>query len=378
MTAASRRRAFRLGLVFASTLAAVIAGPSAHASTPTVINGTPNPPLAGVAVYYETADSACTGSLLQPNVIVTAAHCLVDDHGNQTTQAADLTFWAPGVNVATSNPTSIKAVQIILNPAFANKDDQTGLDIAYFVLDGPLGTPIITRVATQSEVVALAARQATLSQVGYGLTGPRNDPSSQTSDVPVGMSAAIDSDYAGGSGSLEMKTNGVTGTCAGDSGSPWLYQANGETLLISVLSSGDNPPCEPAADSGTHDYTAVVAGQGSLLAQAQGATGLAPAPTPVTCLKAKGAKPSCAEGTTWTYDFCWTAPRWQLEQFTGKVWQRVSAGKGAKYASCGRKNPYRVLVTGDAAEGSSKYRIMIPRQAGVGRPTYDPFTVTSA
>ncbi len=383
MRTPTRRLTGRLLAALAAAAAVASTGllvsPAAQAAQPGVINGTPNPPLAGMAVYYETADSSCTGSLLLPNLVVTAAHCLVDDAGNLVTQPSDLTFWAPGVNVAQNDPAAAKATSIIVNPGFHNRDNQTGIDVAFFVLDQPLGTPVITRVATQSEVVALLAAKAVLSQVGYGLTVPRADPNGVVSDIPIGMSASMDGDYAGGIGEVLMATNGVTGTCAGDSGSPWVYQGNGQVLLVSVLSSGDNPPCEPAGeDSGTHDYTAVVSGQGDLLAQAQQAAGQAPAKTQTTCLKAKGSKPTCAEGTTWTYDFCWDASRYRVEQQAGGSWKPIASGKAKKYAPCGKRTPYRIVTSGTATPGSSSFRLVIPRQPGIGRVTYDPFTVTSS
>ena len=359
------------------SLAAMIA-PAAQASAPAVINGTPNPPLAIAAVYFQSANSSCTGSLLQPNLIVTAAHCFVDSAGNASATPGDLEIFLPGVNTDESQPSSVHATQIIYNPVYRNQDGQEGIDVAYIVLDGALATPRITRVATQSEVVALAARDAVLSQVGYGQTVPRAVTDAYPSPFPIGMSASIDSDYAGGAKEVAIVTNGTPGTCAGDSGSPWMVEVGGELLLVGVLSSGDNPPCEPAADSGTHDYVAVVAGQGDLLAQARAAAGVPAEPTYTTCLRMKGAKPDCAEGRTWTYDFCWDAPRYRMEKFTGSGWQTVTTGTAKKFSQCGRKTPYRVTVSSTVDTTATKYRLVIPKQRGVGRVTYDPFTVTSS
>lgn len=367
------------------SLTAVISGiallslaPTAEATQPNVINGTPNPPLASAAVYFETDDSSCTGTLLLPNLIVTAAHCFLDEAGNLNTAASDVVVWEPGVNTDTTSQSPIQATQILYNPAYRNQEDQEGLDLAFIVLNGALGTPRVTRVATQSEVVALANRDAVVSQVGYGQTVPRADANALPSSFPIGMSAGIDSDYSGGAKFLSIGTNGVTGTCAGDSGSPWMAEVNGQLLLVGVTSSGDNPPCEPASDGGSHDYLAVVSGQGDLLAQAQRAAGATPAATATTCLKAPGFKPECASGTAWTYDFCWDVPRYRLEKLTGSTWQSVTSGTGKRYKQCGRKSPYRITVSSTVDAPTTKYRLVLPRQPGLGRAMYDPFTVTSS
>ncbi len=363
-----------------AALTAAVAGGAiapAMAAQPGVINGTPNPPFAGAAVYYQTSSSACTGALLLPNLIVTAGHCVIKTDASPYA-AAEYELWAPGVNTDAQPASNIKVTQVVYNPAYVNREGQEGIDVAYLVLDGALGTPVITRVANQSEVVALAARDAVLSMAGYGTTVPRSDPNAVVSPVPIGMSAAIDSDYAGGDKYLTVGTNGVTGTCTGDSGSSWVVQQGAEVLLVGVTSSGDNPPCEPVQDSGTHDYLAVVAGQGSLLAQAQQAAGSQPAPVRTTCIKVPGAKQKCLEGSTWTYDYCWDASRYRLEKLVGSTWQQVRSAKAPKYSSCAKKTPYRVLATGTADPGTTKLRIVIPKQPGITRVTYDPFTVTSS
>jgi V8-like Glu-specific endopeptidase len=64
------------------TLVGTPAASTTLTSAPTVIGGQPDHPWSGAAVYFETSfgadGSSCTGALWKPQVIVTAAHCVME------------------------------------------------------------------------------------------------------------------------------------------------------------------------------------------------------------------------------------------------------------------------------------------------------------
>lgn len=367
-------RAVAFGAVSALALATLITPPAA-ATGPRVINGTPNPPLAGAAVLLESNTGYCTGSLVLPNLIVTAAHCFVDD-GVQTSTAADWRVYPPGVNAASTPESGVRPTQLLLNPSFRTVADDPGIDVAYLVLDGPLATPVASRIATADEIRRLVAQRAVLDQVGYGQTVPRSVVDAPMSDIPIGMSAPID-ELKGQGSYLLIRTNGTTGTCSGDSGSPWLTTIAGQTVLVGVLSSGNNAPCE-SGDVGVHDFVALPSAQPELLNQAIAATGSAPLTAPRTCIKVKGSKQECTATRTWTYRFCWAGSKYSLQQKTDGAWTTIGQGKAKKSRDCNRKYPYLVDITTEVSPGTYDYRFVMPKQRGVSVTQYDPFRVTSS
>lgn len=370
-------RTLRASLAAASTLvlAATVAAPPASASVARVINGTPNPALSSAAVLLESDSGTCTGVLLLPNLLATAAHCFVDANGTVTSPAEGWQFYLPGVDASAAQPSGFRATQLIVNPAYRSNGTTDQLDLAFLVLNGALATPTVTRVATRDEVASLAARRASLEQVGYGQTVPRAVADAPISPIPIGLTAPIEQ-WSAPDGVLAMSTNGTTGTCAGDSGSPWMSRSGSEVLLVGVLASGDGPPCDPEA-GGTNDYVAVVSAQPDLLNAAVTAAGAQPLTAPTTCIAVKGSKKQCEEGRSWEYSFCWAARKYRVEEQVGGAWTTLASGAGKKVRSCNSRFPYLIEFTGTADPGTSRYRLVVPRQPSVSRTLYDPFTVTS-
>lgn len=363
-----------LAALSAVIVSALLTPASAHAFVGQVINGTPNPALKDAAVFLESDSGGCTGTLLVPNLIVTAAHCFFDG-GVQTSAATDWRVYTPGTDTASAQPAGVHPVQLLVNPTFRSVVDTQGLDVAYLVLDGPLAAPVATRVATLDEVRKLAQRNVVLDQVGYGQTVPRTVPDAPTSPVPVGMSAPIDTFYSSDD-SLSIRTNGTTGTCAGDSGSPWLTTIAGQVVLVGVLSGGNNAPCESDA-TGDNDLVALPSAQPDLLTQAFTAAGVAPPAAPRTCISVDGMDPVCTVGRIWTYEACWVAPKFALQQQVNANWVTVQRGKGKKSRQCGKVQPYLVRLTDTVDVGEHSFRAVVLKQRGVPRVAYDPFTVTS-
>lgn len=370
-----RPRATALLTLVGLALTASVTSAPAEASVGRVINGTPNPSLGGAAVLLESDTGYCTGALLLPNLIVTAAHCFFDA-GAVTSSASDWQVYPPGVNTSTTAPSTVRPIQMLISPAYQRDEEASGLDVAYLVLDGALATPVISRVATVDEVRQLANASAVLEQVGYGQTQPRVVTEAPISAVPLGTSARIDS-FTPKQSLLTVETDGITGTCVGDSGSPWMASIGGQIVLVAVLSGGDSPPCEPD-EGGRNDFLAPPSAQADLLASAVAAAGAAPLAQPRTCLKVKGAKEECTATRTWTYEYCWSGAKYSVQQRDAGGWATVARGKARKSSECDRAYPYLISVTAEAAPGSTSYRIVVPRQRGVSAIQYDPFTVTSS
>lgn len=267
-------------------------------------------------------------------------------------------------------------MQLLVNPSFRSVNDTQGIDVAYLVLDGPLAAPVATRVATLDEVRQLARQHAVLEQVGYGQTVPRAVTDAPSSPIPIGMSAPVGTFYSDDD-SLSIETNGTTGTCAGDSGSPWLTTIGGQVVLVGVVSGGNNAPCESDA-TGNEDLVALPGAQPDLLAQAFTAAGVAPTVGPRTCISVDGLDPDCTDTRAWTYRSCWVAPRYALQQQVGGTWVTLKKGKGKKDRGCSKGQPYLIELSGTVDPGEHRYRAVVLKQRGVKKIAYDPFTVTSS
>ena len=147
------------------TLVGTPAASTTLTSAPTVIGGQPDHPWSGAAVYFETSfgadGSSCTGALWKPQVIVTAAHCVMEEAGDPIVSPSAITVWPAGANVEAVTPSD---AQVTFISAEWIPADGSTVDIAFMTLDRPLGATPITRLAKPQEVSALAKAGALRSR----------------------------------------------------------------------------------------------------------------------------------------------------------------------------------------------------------------------
>jgi len=220
-------------------------------SVPTVIGGLPDHPWSGAAVYFETSfgadSSSCTGALWKPQVIVTAAHCVMEEAGDPIVSPSAITVWPAGANVETVAPADVQVT--FISAEWIPGDGEGTIDIAFMTLDKPLGATPITRLAKPQEVSTLAKEAALITYVGYGLTVPIDDPRQTSSPVPLSLSQPL-TDMYDEDKTFTVLGDGVRSACLGDSGGPYLHEVAGELLLIGPFWGYSGPPCESdGADS---------------------------------------------------------------------------------------------------------------------------------
>ena len=228
---------------------AFLTGPPAASTTltsaPTVIGGQPDHPWSGAAVYFETSfgadSSSCTGALWKPQVIVTAAHCVIEEAGGPIVSPSAITVWPAGANVETVAPADVQVT--FISAEWIPGDGEGTIDIAFMTLDKPLGATPITRLAKPQEVSTLAKEAALITYVGYGLTVPRDDPRQTSSPVPLSLSQPL-TDMYDEDKTFTVLGDGVRSACLGDSGGPYLHEVAGELLLIGPFWGVSGPPCE--------------------------------------------------------------------------------------------------------------------------------------
>jgi Trypsin len=205
-----------------------------------VFGGSPAPDDTAVLAVVNFSGGQCSGSLIAPNLVLTARHCVADTAGKELQVVCGQTMFQPPDSAGaifvlaqpqiTENTPDYLAVDAVRMPE-GSSADLCGTDVALLRLKAPLSdiTPLVPRV--EEPVTPPEA----YSSVGFGLD-------ESLADKPSGERKRLDGlkvlCLGGKCRDETVRDNewvGSGGPCQGDSGGPAL-DVNGQ--IVGVVSRG--------------------------------------------------------------------------------------------------------------------------------------------
>jgi len=242
-------------LLFVVTACVADPPPDPSTSQQPVINGSPSGdgdyPAAGALLVGDSSSGYyfyCSGTLIRPNVVLTAAHCVDPMFIGSDLPSFTLTLDANSVSAAEV----VGGTAAIPHPNFdINVDPATGVQVWYDIglvfLDTPVTSVTPAIIATPTEAASLAVGTQ-VELVGYGLTTVDGD----TAGVKYqGVGDVVDI----GTSEVQISMPGQQQNCYGDSGGPGFVDLGAGRRLLGVVSRGPDPQ-HSACDLGGIDTRA--------------------------------------------------------------------------------------------------------------------------
>lgn len=184
-------------------------------------------------IYNRTTGRICTGTLVAPDAVITAAHC-TDGTSNPALDISvyfdtiDMRF--PGITIALRN--------VIVPPEYATNGATSAFDVAILELTKPL---------TDRRSAAILPEPATIGdlylQVGFGRTDPAKEASYGQLHYYSEASSACAPYQLSDAKFICFREDDGTGVCDGDSGGPIFRKDDGGHTMVGIVSFGRGDSC---------------------------------------------------------------------------------------------------------------------------------------
>jgi hypothetical protein len=211
-------------------LAVIALLPTAAAA---IVNGAasrdPDGPRSSVVRVESSAGELCSGAVIAPDLVLTAAHCVLE-RANYRVVAVDRRF----------RPRTVRAVAAAMHPAFVpgtTPRTQPGVDLAIVKLAEPLGPEFVPLDPRRAGSVGTG--QA-VDLVGFGVVAEGQNRTArvlrQTRLVSLGPLPGIANRVVVVADGQRLAETSGAGACRGDSGGPILAGGPGGYQLLGIVS----------------------------------------------------------------------------------------------------------------------------------------------
>lgn len=189
-----------------------------------IINGSPDLTHSAVVAVLSN-DFACTGTVLQvkgtTGYVLTAGHCCpADDLPVQV---------VVGTDYNTGVVHQVVAGSVVADPCYQDYAGSTD-DVCMLKFKNAAGVPTIPSMTPQTDSLATGTP---ITYVGYGLTAAPPNGGNSVRRFVAKTVGNVDTYF------VEYANAAASGTCQGDSGGPGLVTVNGQEMVASVTSFGD-------------------------------------------------------------------------------------------------------------------------------------------
>jgi secreted trypsin-like serine protease len=229
-------------------LGALIASMMTASVTPAIaiLGGTSaagNPIVVGLLSSQNAIKSNCTGGLVAPRVVMTAAHCL-------TLPIDRLWIAEPGSDLRDTSTKRIQAERYFIPITFSAVGPIFQNDFAIVVLKSSFPNTQTLEIASAIEVKTWMSEEKSVTHIGYGCFNlVEAPPCGATSPTPIELvtqlSDVIPPQFVSISAvPFSMTKISVEKTiCGGDSGSPLITEIGGRSVYIGAQSSSNGAGC---------------------------------------------------------------------------------------------------------------------------------------
>ncbi len=219
--------------------------------------------LATVSLTDSSGESVCTGTLIAPRVVVTAAHCLVQENEEtgqviSVNSAGDIEVVAGVLDVAEASGSQRYAVaEVIVHEGYPNETASSHVsgaarydDVGVLILERAVAGMTPAVVPTVSEAMALLDGGASVTITGYGATSANTDDSGVLYTAETSFEVRVDAEIVLGGPS-------EPDTCPGDSGGPAYLKSGSATWLVGVTSRASENAVATCGEGGVYAFAPV-------------------------------------------------------------------------------------------------------------------------